>query len=161
MGGLGGKERRLVIKGLLGKEPVCEALGPELGQVLGEHAVRGARRADRQIELEHCGQVGRLEPRDGEGERLARHAVHPLREQPRDVDRAAEHAQVAVAAQKQSMSPAEAEAEAKAAAAAAPKADRSKCHCGNGCEGMTLEEVADLAGVRVRANPNPNPNPKP
>jgi len=60
------------------------------------------------------------------------------------VEKACSTAAVAVAAQKQSMSPAEAKAEAKAAAAAAPKADRSKCHCGKDCEGMTLEELANV-----------------
>ena len=60
------------------------------------------------------------------------------------VEKACATAAVAVAAVKQSMSPAEAKVEAKAAEAATPKADRSKCHCGKDCEGMTLEEVADV-----------------
>lgn len=60
------------------------------------------------------------------------------------VEKACSTAAVAVAAVKQSMSPAEAKAEAKAAEDATPKADRSKCHCGKDCEGMTLEEVADV-----------------
>jgi len=61
------------------------------------------------------------------------------------VEKACSTAAIAVAAVKQTLSPANAKEEAKEEAKAKEevKADRSKCHCGQDCQGMTLEEVAD------------------